>query len=50
MDPNSDNVDGENGEIENKNDEEELKNKVGEHIAMEVMVQPHGLRCPIGPM
>ncbi len=29
--------DNEDGETDNKNDEEELKNKVEEHIAMEVM-------------
>jgi len=57
VDPNSNNADGEDGEIQNKNGEEELKNKVEElknkveeHIAMEVMVQPHGLRCPARPM
>ncbi len=49
-DPNSNNADGEDGEIQNKNGEEELKNKVEEHIAMEVMVQPHGLRCRARPM
>jgi hypothetical protein len=48
VDPNSNNVDGEDSETNNKNGEKELKNKVHEHIAMEVMVHPKGLRCRIG--
>jgi hypothetical protein len=41
-DPNSNNEDG---EAKNKNCEEELKNEVEEHIAMEVIAQPQGLHC-----
>lgn len=49
-DPNSNNEDSEDGETKNKNGEEELKNKVEEHIVMEVMAQLQGLCCLVGPM
>jgi hypothetical protein len=44
------NLDNEDGETKNKNSEKELKNKVEEHIAMEVMVERQGLHCLVGPM
>jgi hypothetical protein len=37
VDPNLDSDDDEDSEIENNNNQKELKNKMEEHIAMEVM-------------
>jgi predicted flavoprotein YhiN len=50
VDPNLDSDDDEENEIENKNGEKELKNKMEEHIAMEVMAKSQGQHCSTGPM